>query len=369
VTVAPQGGERVTVSLSDLEPSWDVRERTYALHGSGGDTTVAVTGISIDKLLDRASIDPYGFEGVEIAGGGRTVRLDRDQLTDPDAFADGRPVFYLDGDGAHFLRPSTGPGDLNGDELISVGDGPIAVSLRARGELNVRASASRARVEKGQRVTFDATVSGAGAGEEVHVRWTFDDRRSATGARVTHRFTRPGTYKVVVGATSDANPTGADDVVTIQVGKPSETGPDREGGGTNQDASAPDSGAATGATGPSGATVPTPAPSPASAPDPPPAAPKPDARPVLPKDQQEAVQDAPPAGTAQQVEGVLLSEATPEPTPAKADALRAARTGNPVDEEGASIASVPPAAIGSLAVLALLALGGWLERRGIPRRS
>lgn len=377
VTVAPQGGEQVGMSLAGLESSWDVRERTYTVRGAGGETAVTVTGMSIDALLDRAGIDPYGFEDVTIAGGGRTVTLGRDQMTDPDAFADGRPVFYLDAEGAHFLRPSTGPDDLNADDLIAVGDGPIEISLRAPSKLAVRASASRTHIEKGQRVRFSATVSGAGDAERVRVSWSFDDRGAATGTRVTHRFTRPGTYKVVVGATSDANPTGADDVVTIQVGKPPK-GPDREGGGTNPDASAPDSGAATGATGatgtpsaPAAATPPapaqTPAPRHAAAPEPPKAPPAAKPAPVLPKDQQKAVQDAPPTGAPQSVEGVLLTEASAAPTPAKAAAVRAARTGNPV-EETAGAATIPPGAVGTMAVLALVGLGAWWERRQIPRR-
>lgn len=59
-----------------------------------------------------------------------------------------------------------------------------------------------------------------------------------------HRFAKRGSYDVVVGVTTPGDDAGASAVVTVQVGAPL-AGPDRKGGGTNEEADAPDHGAAT----------------------------------------------------------------------------------------------------------------------------
>ncbi len=97
-------------------------------------------------------------------------------------------------------------------------------------------------------------MSGAAAGETVKINWTFDDGRSGRGREVTHRFRKPGSYDVVVGATTENDERGADDIVSVRVGKAPE-GPDRKGGGTNPDSDAPDSGAGTGTGGTPAAPV------------------------------------------------------------------------------------------------------------------
>jgi hypothetical protein len=181
---------------------------------------------------------------------------------------------------------------------------------------------------------------------------------------VTHRFARRGTYQVVVGATSALDPTGASAVVTVQVGE-AHAGPDRTGGGTDSNASAPDGGAASGAkAGPDGEAGQT---------APPTREPSRHAqRPRFPSRDRRAPNRHPSAPNASEpeptepVEGVLLSDATARPQAALADALRAARAGQPKPaEEGAG--GLPPAAWGGLGVVALLGLGGWRERRGLPR--
>ena len=64
---------------------------------------------------------------------------------------------------------------------------------------------------------------------------------------------------------------------------------------------------------------------------------------------------------------MLLADASPEPTAAKAEALKAARTGTlkPPDEPAGSI---PPVVWGLLVALPLLGLGVWRERRSVPTR-
>jgi hypothetical protein len=76
----------------------------------------------------------------------------------------------------------------------------------------------------------------------------------------------------------------------------------------------------------------------------------------------------PPAATAvEQVEGVLLADASLEPTAAKAEALKAARTGTPKPPADAA-GSIPPTLWGVLVALSLLGLGVWRERRSVPTR-
>jgi plastocyanin len=289
--------------------------------------------------------------------------LAREQLTDPAAFPEGRPVFYVDDQGAHFLRASSGPGDHNADDVLSAGTGTLTVSLAKTSRLSVSASASRTRVEAGEQVTFGATVDGAAAGEAVQMSWTFDDGESGVGHRVRHRFERPGTYKVVVGATSDANPAGASAVVTVRVGEPPD-GPDRAGGGTDPDATAPDSGAAAGS---GGAQEPTAAA--AAGPAERPAAAKPVRSKRVAKPRSERrVKPAPPKRkrVGDRVEGVLLDDSEPA-QPDADDAVRAARTGNP-DASDAGAIDLPPGVLYGIGVLGILSLGAWWELRGRPRR-
>lgn len=381
--VVVSGGSDVTLSIPQLLADTTdaaIGDRTVTVRRAAGETVETLRAITIERLLDRADVDAFSSNGVTIEGAGRSVTLSRDQLIHPDAYPGSeRPVFYVDAQGAVcFLRPSAAPGDLNGDEQICVPDGSISIKvIGASGALTVEGRASKTRIRAGQRVTFTAEVGGDPSGS-ARVRWTFDDGGRGSGTTVTHRFKRRGTYNVVVGATLSDTDTGGSDYVTIQVGAPVQGGPNRTGGGTNTDAAAPDSGAATGTTGPAitppAAVEPV---TPPATPRPKPVKPKPPAQPttpaepVLPKDQQRAVQEAVPAGGAEHVEGVLLSDASSAPTPATADAVQAARTGNldQNDEATTGLASVPPAAVGSFAVLALLGLGAWWERRGMPRRS
>jgi PKD domain len=362
VIVAPAGGEPVTLAISELEASWDVRERPYTLRDADGEQPVVVTGISIDRLLDRAGVDPFAFAGATVSAGGHEVALTREQLVDPAAFPEGRPVFSVDAAGPHFLRPVAGPGDLNAGDRLS--GAPITISLAAPGRLRVSAAVSRRRVERGERVTFSARVEGAAEGEAVRVRWTFDDGGTASGTRARHRFRRPGTYKVVVGATSDVNPTGDFAIVTVRVGEPT-PGPDREGGGTDEDADAPDSGAATGS-GPAPAApsgTPRGATSERRRRDRPaerrrerPAERRPQPRPERRRE--------PPADRGDEVAGVLLDDPGAPP----AASVAAARTGDP-EQADALPSSLPDEAVVALTVLALFGFGFWREsRRPLPRR-
>ena len=165
---------------------------------------MTVSGHSLDRVLRAARVDLYRFGSLAIAWEGGSIALDREEVTDPDRFADGPPVFYVDGGDVRFLRPADGePGRVSGP-------GPLTLTLSRAARLAVTARASTRRTKPGKPVTFTATVSGARPGERVEVSWYFDDGRSARGRRVTHRFRKPGTYDVVVGATTASSEPGAD---------------------------------------------------------------------------------------------------------------------------------------------------------------
>jgi hypothetical protein len=330
VTVAHAGGEPVTLSIAELEPSWDVHDRPYTVDGQ----QIVVTGISIDRLLDRAGVDPFGYGDVTVG----EVVLTRSEMIDPAAFPEGRPVFWVDAEGSHFLKP--------GGERLT---GPFTVALAARGSLRVSARASRRRVEAGERVTFTARVEGGDEG--VRVRWTFDDGEKGAGLRVRHAFDRPGTYKVVVGATSDADPTGASAIVRVRVGEPAE-GPDREGGGTDEDEAAPESGAAAGDDAPAGGAATGGAATGGAAP---PARER--SRPARPAPKRRQRANRRPPARGDQITGVLLDDFG-EPAAA---VTAAARTGDP--EPTASAAELPPEALVALLALAIVAFGSWREAR------
>jgi PKD domain-containing protein len=326
VTVAPAGGDPVTVSIAELEPSWDVRDRPYTVDGQ----QILVTGISIDRLLDRAGVDPFTFGDVTV----NQIVLTRDQMIDPEAFPEGRPVFWVDAEGSHFLRP-------DGERAA----GPFTIALAARGQLRVSATASRRRVETGERVIFTARVEGADGG--VRVRWTFDDGKAGSGLRVRHAYERPGTYKVVVGATSEANPAGASAIVRVRVGEPAPA-PDREGGGKDPDAEAPDGGAATGSREPprrrgdEGLRATRQGRGDEGSPAEP---------------QRRVRAKARPRERGDEVSGILLDDAGEPATAVTA----AARTGNP--EPAAPASELPGEALVALLALAMLAWGSWRETR------
>jgi PKD domain len=343
VTVVSPGGAEQTLSLAALAGTEDVLERTYALRSSSGEGSQTLTGFSLAKILDAAGADPFGFSYLEAqrpAGG--AVVLSRHQALDADAFADGPPLVYAAPEATGFLRPSSGPDDLNVDDFFEAPQG-ITLVLRKGEPLQIHAQASTLRTQPGKPVEFTAIIDRAGSGEQLSYSWYFDDGHSASGASASHSFAKRGSYDVVLGVTTPGDDAGASDVVTVQVGAPL-SGPDRKGGGTSEDAGAPDHGAATGSEsatpGPPSSTAATPA---AGAEQRPPSRQQP--------------RPSPPTG--EPVSGELLSTvaAAPETAPA------AARTGK-LDGGGGG-GGVPGAAIGILTTLGLLGFGALVEARGI----
>ncbi|MET0306685.1 MAG: PKD domain-containing protein [Solirubrobacterales bacterium] len=344
VTVVSPGGTEQTLSLAALAGSEDLVGRSYALRSSSGESSQALTGFSLAKVLEAAGADPFGFSYLEAqrpAGG--AVVLSRHQALDADAFADGPPLVYAAAEATGFLRPSSGPDDLNAGDFFEAPQG-ITLILRKGEPLQIRAQASTLRTSPGKPIEFGAIVDRAGSGEQLAYSWYFDDGHSASGAGASHSFAKPGSYDVVLGVTTPGDEAGASDVVTIQVGPPP-SGPNRKGGGTNEDAAAPDHGAAT------GSESATPGP-PSSAPAIPAAAAE-----QRPPSRQQA-KPSPLAG--EPVSGELLSTTAAAP---EAKPTVAARTGR-LDGDGSG-GGVPGAAIGILTALGLLGFGALVEVRGI----
>jgi hypothetical protein len=337
VTVVSPGGTEQTLALEALAGSEDVRERSYVLRSSAGESTRTLNGFSLAAILDAAGADPYGFSYLEVqrpAGG--AVLLSRDQALDAGAFPDGPPLVYPTATATGFLRPSAGSEDLNASDSFEAPQG-ISIVFRKGARLQVHAKASPLRTHPGKPVHFKAIVEQAGSGEQLAYSWYFDDGSSATSAEATHSFAKRGSYDVVLGVTSEGDDTGASAVVTIQVGAPI-AGPNRKGGGHSNSAGAPDHGAADGLEPDGGAAaVPLTAGAPA-----------------------EANRES---ASGERVVGELVSatvDAVPPPTK-----QAAARSGH-LDGDGGG-GGIPGAAWGLLATLGLFGAGALIETRSLLR--
>lgn len=352
VTVVSPGGMPKTLSLEALAGSEDVSGRSYVLRSGGGEDAQVVTGFSLAALIDAAGADPFGFSYLEVQRPtGDVVRLSNDQALDGEGFVDGPPVVYATATGTAFLRPSSGPGDLNATDSFEAPQG-VTIVLHKGSSLRVQVEASTLKTRPGKPVAFTAEAEGAEAGETFTYSWNFDDGGSAIGPSATHVFTRRGSYDVLVGVTTPGDSTGTAARVRIQVGPPL-VGPDRKGGGKRLDADAPDHGAATGTGGTgTGAGIPTTESSvgsspPAAATEPPP--------------QPKTAKPTKPAPAGEQVSGELLSLATPiesEPPTQQPGA----RAGSPDNEDSGGF-GLSGAALGLLITGGLLGAGALTETR------
>jgi hypothetical protein len=361
VTVVSPGGEERPLALEALTAD-DVVDRTYALRSGSGESSQTVTGFSLGTILEAAGADPFGFSYLEVQRpGGGAVLLSRHQALDPGAFAEGPPVVYATAAGTGFIRPSSGPKDLNATDCFQAPQG-LRVVLRKGAQLRVKATAAPLQVKPGQRVELSATVEGVGSGELASYSWTFGDgeRLTDAGPEVSHSFAKPGSYAIVVGVTTPGNETGASAVVRVQVGQPSKGGPNREGGGDNKAKGAPEQGAAEGPSGSgtgsgSSASIPPPA---SSFPEPVPAPT------TEPEAQPPATTEPAPEPEGEEVSGLLIGNtATAAPEAAEPEQQAAARTGTPSDESGGG-GGLPAAAWGILAGVGLLGAGAVTEAAG-----
>jgi hypothetical protein len=251
VTFDVEGASPRVLDLAALAGAEDIHDRRYTVRdASGRSAVVTVSGLSLEALLRAAGIDPYSFTYVEVErpGGGGAVVLAREQATGARPFPAGPPIVYAGVDGARFLRPSAGSGDVNAGDSFALSGGNLTIALHGGQLLTLRATAAPRQAKPRQPVTFNAIVDRAGAGAALAYAWVFGDGTPAqrtTSPQVVHRYARRGAYRALVTVTTRDDPGGASAVVAVQIGRPL-SGPNRQGGGTNPDRNAPDSGAADG---------------------------------------------------------------------------------------------------------------------------
>ncbi|MEA2347712.1 MAG: hypothetical protein QOG62_1499 [Thermoleophilaceae bacterium] len=191
-------------------------------------------GTSLRKVLQLAGADPDQVGVIEIARPhGGTTTLTGADAADPTPFADGPPLFSVDGTATRFLRPVRNGTDVNADDNISTENGqPLTVHVDADDTVAVTASANRTTVKATEIVTFTGTVTGGHPGERFELDWNFGDG-TAHGAGPTpgHVFAAAGTYNVVAKATGDEGSSGEAAPVVIQVTDDTDPDPDPGGGG------------------------------------------------------------------------------------------------------------------------------------------
>jgi hypothetical protein len=230
VAIAPSdGGAARSLALADLAGSFDVHGVAYTLRAADGteSTTTVADGISLGALLAAAGLagDAFDYIALDKADGSSAIVL-RDDLG---GTAEGPPVVWSDAQGVHFLRPSSGDGDANGADLVTLADNaPLAVALKTGEPLVPRIAVSTLRAHPRERVEFGASlVGGAPLGPGLDYQWYFDGTGTARGANVSHRFPRPGTYLVLLNVVrGDGTSIGAPDTVNVRVVRPHARRPD-----------------------------------------------------------------------------------------------------------------------------------------------
>lgn len=330
----PRGAVEQTFSAEQLG-SADIRSRSYTVRDAGGgESRLRVTGYSLRAILRHAWDRPAGFESVEIARpDGSTLVLSRSQAVDPSAFPDGPPVVYEEGGKLRFLRPSGGESDRNGADVFEGSE--VRIKMRTEALLQVRAAASKRKADVGEAVAF----TGSSDGDGVELEWDFGGGDTAKGGKARHSFERAGRQTVVLRARKEGSVL-ASASVDVRVGNaPAEEEEEPTA------LSSPSAGTGTGggsAAGTGSSAGGSPAPKPAD--------------PVKP-------QTAPapkPKPPGKRVVGTLLDAAATS-APAAAKSAPAATATAPLEAGGVRI---PGWVLMALGLIAPLALGVWLERRG-----
>lgn len=332
----PRGGETKTVSLASLAAKFDVDADYLIRESSGAQRTERIRGISLAALLDAIDADPV-YGGVEVARlAGEPVLVSKAQILATGAV----PVVYERDGAVHFLRPSYFGSDVNASDVVTT-NGLLQLRQTDTTRLRVEARASKVKVKEREVVRFTATATGGAAGERYTFNWNFDDGKRAEGAKVSHRFSKRGSYSVLVTVRTEGSDRSDPDVVRVRVGKTASSKKNRSGGGTNDSAGAPSSGQSDGASGSGESTA---------------------ARPPQRPDEPEP-EDTPASPALPQVSGQLLN-ATVVPEQPEVPQV-AARTGQRA--ESGSGTGIPGEAAGAAAALGLLGLGFLLELGAIGK--
>lgn len=236
VTVRAAGttNESVTVNLSDLGGN-DINNREYRLRNG----RVSISGHSLLQVLRRADAESEAIDLETIPSiavdrpSGSPITISGDDARNPDAFPDGPPVFYEDNRATVFVMPGTAAGSSGGRYRFV--QAPVGISVGSGARYDVELSASRTRIKVGQKVTFRATVSGQDEGEVLSFAWNFNDgsSRRTSEARVTHKFSRKGSFPVILDVTGASG--NGQSGISIEVGavekKPNDRKPEKQPSG------------------------------------------------------------------------------------------------------------------------------------------
>jgi len=385
VLVHTPNGDRTFTDSDFAQP--DVVDETYVLRSSTNQEDQTVSqGTSVAKLLEEGGIAPTsGFLRVTRSDGTWTT-LTADDLKDPPPFQNGlKPVVFLDGDRVRYLRPVRDDSDVNADDYITTTDPgqPLELWLQTGNILSVQGSASTNAAAAGAPVTYTAgPISGGRDGEQFTVTWKFDDGSTATGASVTHAFSTQGSYGAIATAQGDQGSGGASNQVIVQVGQPpqtgtgpgagttstpigpatGETGKGQGGTGTGSPKHASGSGGETGAAGTpvpqqssTGSAAAQPTATTGTAPS---TATTPAHAPAKTPRRRRSTRPGPPSAPV--VRGVLVSATSPARNGATAQRSGRRRISKP----GGDAPAIPLTAI---AVVLVLGLGVWHERRAVRR--
>lgn len=233
------------VGTSEIADAYDVRDLDYTLRSSDGHEEPPLhvnAAASVRRVLDLAGVNPDAVGFVETRrGDGTYATLDRADVSSSPPFADGPPIVFVDGPSVRYLRPVRGPSDSNAsDNLATLSDEPLELTVHAGNLLIVDATASDLEVDRGEPVSFAATTSGAEDGEAVAIDWDFDDGETAAGADVTHSFAHEGTYAVLARAEGERDSAGTSALLRVVVGTPPPAEGGGPGGGTGGDDDLPD---------------------------------------------------------------------------------------------------------------------------------
>ncbi len=365
VTIVPSDGRAArTLALADLVAQQDVHDALYTLRAADGATSPlpVSAGISLEALLRAAGLEQDAFTYVEVARpDGSAAFVVRDQLAVGEG---GPPVVWGDEQGAHFLRPSTADDDPNAADHVVQTSGSLHVELRTGDPLAPRVSASALRARPNEPIDFSATLVAGELSAGMSFSWYFDDSRFATGASVTHRFRRAGTYTVLLTIVRGGEAVGLPGVVVVRIVAPRRereqdgarrSGEARSGGRAGDGAGGSGDGTGTGTGSGAGGGAPT-APAFTPVPEAPaPVAPPPEPVPTPPT--RRAQQPAEPQGEL--VSGTLLASASgPPPAGGDAGPSASARGDAPADP-----LDVPLGVWIAIGLGAIVALGWTLESR------
>ncbi len=350
VVTLPHGGGEQTLELASLVGQEDVHDQRYALRDADGhrSTTTVADGWSLALLLRSAGVelDDVGYVRLARADGSELDLLRDEALATGQDGEPAPPVVWLDAQGLHLLRPSSGAGDANALDLVTAPDGSLALGVERGDPFAVRIEASALHARPQRPLRFHALLTAGAAGPAVTFSWYFGDGPAAgDDARVTHRFAQPGRYRVQVNVVVGGRQLDANDIVDVRIGSPPTSRPQQHEQPVTPPVTPP---AATPPAASGGQPAVTTA---AAATTTPAAAP----RRVAPA--------RAPAPRGDLVSGTLLASAEAAPLPASTAGAGAPSAGAPATDRPLDI---PVGAWIALGLLVLVALGFSLESRHIP---